>query len=60
MKSFEDLEFKPWTQLNGIDSYEVAVMKDGILCYDTPITDDVIGYVSKEGVTRIMKQIQEL
>lgn len=45
---------------NGIDSYEVGILKDGVLCYSTPITDDVIGYVSKEGVTRIMKQVQEL
>ena len=24
---------------NGIDTYEVGILKDGILCYATPITD---------------------
>lgn len=45
---------------NGIDTYEIGILKNGILCYDTPITDDVIGYVDAEEVTNIMKQIQEL
>lgn len=40
--------------------YEVAVLKNGGLCYDTPITDDVIGYLTADDVTNIMKQIQEL
>ena len=40
--------------------YEVAVMEHGSLCYNTPITDDVIGYLDADGVTEIMKQIQEL
>lgn len=45
---------------NGIDTYEVAVLKDGAICYDTSITDDVIGYVNADEVSNIMKQIQEL
>ena len=45
---------------NGIDTYEVAVLKDGNLCYDTNITDDVLGGQSKEMVTSVMKQIQNL
>lgn len=44
--------------------YECAVLKgneeDSDLCYDTHITDDVIGWCDEEEVTRIMKQIQEL
>lgn len=40
--------------------YECAVLKDNQLCYDTPITDDVIGYCDENKVTEIMKQIQEL
>lgn len=40
--------------------YEVAVLKDGNLCYDTHITNDVIGYCTEEKVNLIMKQIQEL
>ena len=45
---------------NGIDTYEVAVLKYGAICYDTSITDDVIGYVNADEVSNIMKQIQEL
>lgn len=45
---------------NGIDTYEVAVLKEGAICYDTPITDDVIGRVDADEVSDIMKQIQEL
>lgn len=45
---------------NGIDTYEVAVMKDGRICYSTPITDDAIGRLTTEQVTEVMKQIQEL
>ncbi len=40
--------------------YEAAVMDDNGLCYDTPVTDDVIGHLTKSGVTDVMKQIQEL
>jgi len=44
--------------------FEVAVLKkDGKywgLCYDTPITDDVIGHLSPKKVTEIMKEIQDL
>lgn len=45
---------------NGIDTYEVGILKDGILCYATPITDDVIGYITADEVTDIMRKIQEL
>ena len=40
--------------------YEIAVLKDGDLCYDTPITSDVIGDLSEEEVTSYMKEIQQL
>ena len=42
------------------NEYEVAIFKNGSICYTTPITDDVLGYNSPENVTEIMKQIQEL
>lgn len=45
---------------NGIDTYEVAVMKDDSICYSTHITDDVIGRLTAEQVSDVMKQIQEL
>ena len=40
--------------------YELAVFKDGEICYDTPITDDVIGYLRPEDVTDVMEKIQQL
>jgi hypothetical protein len=44
--------------------YELAVIKGNTkvytLCYDTPITDDVVGYLDAKGVTDIMKKIQKL
>ena len=41
--------------------YELAVFgKDGHITYDTPITNDVIGYLKEEEVSKIMEQIQLL
>jgi len=41
--------------------FELAVLdKNGKLTYDTPITDDVIGYLTPEKVTEILIQIQDL
>ena len=41
--------------------FEIAVLdKDGNLTYDTPVTNDVIGYLTEEDVTDILKQVQEL
>ncbi len=41
--------------------YEIAVLdSQGRLTYDTPITDDVIGYLTEKEVSVIMKEIQEL
>lgn len=45
---------------NGIDSYEVAILHNGSLCYNTHITNDVIGYISSDEVTEIMKKVQLL
>lgn len=45
---------------NGIDTYEVAVMKDGKICYDTSITDDVLGHLEKHEVTEVMRRVQML
>ena len=42
------------------EAYEVAVLKNGSLCYDTPITDDVIGYASTEKVSEVMELVQNL
>lgn len=46
--------------------YELAVMhmapgdENSELVYDTPITNDVIGYLTPEEVTDLMKQVSEL
>lgn len=40
--------------------YELAILKHGSLCYDTKITNDVIGYLTPDDVTDYMKQVQEL
>jgi len=51
----------PYTYGGEDGLYELGVLgKDGILCYDTPITDDVEGYLTEEGVTEFLKQIQSL
>lgn len=41
-------------------TYEVAVLKNGELCYDTHITDDVIGYCSPEKVVEILTEVSKL
>jgi hypothetical protein len=41
--------------------YELAVFgKNGEITYDTPITNDVLGYLSEEDVSNILNQIKEL
>lgn len=43
---------------NGVDTYELAVMKDGELHYDNPVANgDVCGYLKK---TELMKLINEV
>lgn len=45
---------------DGVDTFELAVLKNGKLCYDTPITSDVVGYIKSDKVTELMKLIQKL
>lgn len=40
--------------------FEVAVMYDGQLVYDTPVTNDVIGYLDFQGVADTLKKIENL
>lgn len=40
--------------------YELAVLYEGELCYNTHITQDVVGWLTEDKVTELMKQIQEL
>jgi hypothetical protein len=45
--------------------YELAVIEydksgDWDICYDTPITDDVLGYLTEDNVTDYLTQIEQL
>lgn len=41
--------------------YELAVLDSGgELTYDTPITNDVLGYLSEQDVTEVLIKIQQL
>lgn len=40
--------------------YELAVLKDGEFCYDTPITNDVIGWLEPNEVTDLIQKIKAL
>jgi hypothetical protein len=40
--------------------YEVAVIHDGCLCYDTPVTNDVVPYCNVAEVERILEDIANL
>ena len=45
---------------NGIDTYEVAIIKDNHVCFDTPLTNNVLAYQNENEVTEIMRKVQEL
>ena len=40
--------------------YELAVIHNGDLCYDTPITSDVLGYLTMEEVNKTLEKIKKL
>jgi len=40
--------------------FEIAVIYDGEIVYDTPVTNDTIGWLDFAGVAAILKEIQEL
>ena len=51
----------PYTYGGDKGLYELAVLgTDGHLTYDTPITNDVIGYLRDIDVTDVMAKIQQL
>ena len=45
---------------NGVNTYELAVLKGDGVCFTTSITDDVIGHISSDEVTDIMIRVQQL
>lgn len=40
--------------------YELAVLKGDSICYDTPITNDVLGWLDPASVTDVLRQIEAL
>lgn len=42
------------------NKWEIAVLKGTLLCYTTPITNDVIGWLSAPEVMEYAKQVAEL
>lgn len=40
--------------------YELAVLEHGELCYDTPVADDVIGYLTSDEVYDLLDRIEQL
>ena len=40
--------------------YELAVLHNGHLCYDTPITADVLGWQTIEEINKTLKEIEKL
>ena len=47
-------------QHSGSYGLELAVLKDGHLYYDSPITDDVIGYLTIKELKETLRGIQSL
>lgn len=45
---------------NGKDTYEVAVLFEGSITYNTDITDDIMGHLSEDGVSEVMSKVAEL
>ena len=51
----------PYTYGGDQDLYELAVLdSNDDLTYDTPVTNDVEGYLTEEDVTKLLTQIQNL
>jgi hypothetical protein len=51
----------PYTYGGEDGLYELAVLdSNGKLTYETPITNDVEGYLTEDDVTKLLEQIQSL
>lgn len=44
----------------GLYELAVCVGPNQHLCYDTPITDDVLGYLTEDDVTRLLGEVEAL
>lgn len=45
---------------NGIDTYEVAILYNDELCYDSGLCDDILAHRTQEEITGLMEKIQLL
>jgi hypothetical protein len=46
---------------NGVDTYELAVLKDDAIDYENPVADgDVRGYLNKKKLMELINQVNEL
>jgi hypothetical protein len=43
---------------SGEDTYEVAILHNNEICYDTPLTDSVLGYQTEENINNILKELE--
>jgi len=50
----------PYTYGGRDGLYELAVLNNDGIAYDTPITNDVLGYLSEKDVTEVLIKIQQL
>lgn len=46
---------------NGVDTYEVGILKNGELCEDNPVfPDEVVGTLTVNEISTLMKKLQSL
>ena len=45
---------------NGIDTYEVAILYNDELCYDSGLCDDIFAHQTEGEITKLMEKIQLL
>lgn len=54
----------PFSYGGNVGLFELAVIKGNKdnwqVCYDTPITNDVIGYLNSEDINKYLEQIEKL
>lgn len=50
----------PYSYGNESGLFELAVLKNGEICYDTHITNDAIGWLTEEKVNEILEEIKKL
>lgn len=58
------IDKRPGSYTEGDDDWELAVLKGTdekwAITFETEVTEDVLGYLSKDDVTEAMKKVQEL